>query len=61
MAVKHGRDRSPGLLPPIRASFKDAVAAMLRTPAADHVKGSRAVNLKAKPPRKRARKAAKKR
>jgi hypothetical protein len=44
-----------GLLPPIRANFKDAVKAFLGTPLVDDVKGSRAVNPKPKPPKKRKR------
>jgi hypothetical protein len=49
------RERSPGLLKPLKGvSFKDAVRAFLNTPPADNVKGSRAVNLKARPkPRKK--------
>ena len=38
------KDRSPGLLQPIRASFDDAVKALLGTPLADNLKGSRNVN-----------------
>jgi hypothetical protein len=51
------RERSPGLLPPIRANFKDAVRAMLGTPLTDDVKGSR--NVKSRKP-KSARRASRK-
>jgi hypothetical protein len=47
------RERTAGLLPPIRANFKDAVKAMLGTPLADDVKGAR--NVKPRTPARRKR------
>ncbi len=41
------RERTSGLLPPIRTNFKDAVKAMLGTPLTDSVKGSRNVKSRA--------------
>lgn len=51
------RERTSGLLPPIRANFKDALKALLNTPAApDTVKGSRLTTPRVPPKRKTARK-----
>ena len=51
------RERTSGLLPPIRANFKDAVRALLNTPAApDTVKGSRLLKPRVAAKRQTARK-----
>jgi hypothetical protein len=49
------RERTSGLLPRIHANFKDAVRALLHTPAApDTVKGSRLLKPRVPPKRKTA-------
>jgi hypothetical protein len=53
------RERTSGLLPPIRTDFKTALKAMLGTPLTDEIKGGRNVNprtLKRKPARRTAKK-----
>jgi len=55
------RERTAGLLPPIRANFKDAVRAMIGTPLTDDVKGARNVNPRTQKRKKRKRVAVKKR
>jgi len=50
------RERTSGLLPPIRANFKDAVKAMLGAPLTDDVKGARNVNPRTPTKKKRTRK-----
>jgi hypothetical protein len=50
------RPSGPGILPPLNVDFETAVMGFLGSPPADYVKGSRAVNLKKKPKKKRTRK-----
>ena len=50
------RQSGPGILPPLNVDFETAVRGFLGSPPADYVKGSRAVNLKKKPKKKRTRK-----